>query len=241
MHALKYDALNPPDLLLWGHNLNDYIKMFHLAPEILTSKKIIEIGLGAGTFNLELTQLGGKIISYHPLYQLEKNALESLISKSFTCLVEKFLQRKNDFNWESVKNFDLWKNNREENIKAFFKDYAQGKQQKRYIPLESTNFSYDHFEFDYALCSHYFFSYNLDKSVEFHFEMLKNLCYIAKEVRIFPLLSSDGQLPELLGPLMHKLQNALIGLEILAVPYELQKQGNALLRLWSQSCDVKKL
>ncbi len=74
--------------------------------------------------------------------------------------------------------------------------------------------------------------------MEFHIEMIRSLCDVAQEVRIFPLFNSHGELPSILGPLMHHLTNQNIGLEINAVSYQFQMKGNAMLRLWAQTCEI---
>jgi hypothetical protein len=92
-------------------------------------------------------------------------------------------------------------------------------------------------QFALALCSHYFFtqkSFDLDKN----FSLVKKLCQVAEELRIFPLLNSEGQLSKYLGPLMLNLQQQDMGVEVRQVNYESQPGGNAMLRVWAQGCKL---
>ena len=57
-------------------------------------------------------------------------------------------------------------------------------------------------------------------------------------MRIFPLLDSLGDIPDLVGPVTKALHENNLGVEIRAVPYEFQKKGNAILRVWAQMCEV---
>ena len=102
-----------------------------------------------------------------------------------------------------------------------------------------TELPYQHDEFDLALCSHYLFSNCPNQSLEYHVEVIQNLANVAKEVRIFPLLNSHGEIPALVGPVIQKLHESEHGVEIKSVPYEFQKNGNAMLRVWLQVCEVK--
>ena len=63
-------------------------------------------------------------------------------------------------------------------------------------------------------------------SFDFHLDSIRELCRIAREVRVFPLLT----LVQVRSPYINEICNTLakegISSEIIQVPYELQKGGN---------------
>jgi hypothetical protein len=69
---------------------------------------------------------------------------------------------------------------------------------------------------------------------EFHLASIQELCRIAGEVRIFPLLNQFSREVSPLVPLvMKELAAQGYNLEIKQVPYEFQKGGNQMLRVWN--------
>ena len=83
--------------------------------------------------------------------------------------------------------------------------------------------------FDLALCSYFFFLYSDQFDEEFHAKALVELVRVAKEVRIFPLLTLKGIRSKYVEPLMLDLQEQGCDAEIQEVQYELQRGGNEML------------
>ncbi|MBU3918221.1 class I SAM-dependent methyltransferase, partial [bacterium] len=91
------------------------------------------------------------------------------------------------------------------------------------LPFESS-------EFDLALCSHYLFLYSEHVSQEQHVKSMKELCRVAKEVRVYPLLSIDSnkESPHL-KPVMAELERNGINTSLVSVKYEFQKGATKML------------
>ena len=69
-------------------------------------------------------------------------------------------------------------------------------------------------------------------TMEFHLAAIVQMCRVATEVRIFPLLvNMTGETSPLLQPVMQELEAQGYSVEIRQVPYEFQKGGNQLLRV----------
>ena len=97
---------------------------------------------------------------------------------------------------------------------------------------------FSEYTFQLGLASHALFLVHEDKSAEFHVEVISELCRVAQEIRIFPLLDGSGQISELVGPVLLGLQQKGLAAEIREVDYEFQKGGNAMLRVWSDECNL---
>jgi hypothetical protein len=116
-------------------------------------------------------------------------------------------------------------------MRQFLKDLPLGIQQGRYITSELPVLSFDTKQFDLALCSHFLFLYSDLLSLDFHLTSIQELCRVAGEVRIFPLLNMSGKVSPVLPSVMKELAAQGYNVKIKRVPYEFQKGGNQLLRV----------
>lgn len=225
------------DILLWGHSFDAYTRMFKLSDEDLKSK-ILDCCSGPSSFNAILTSKGGHVISTDPLFSLHKKQLEARIENVFQEMLEIVEAHKQRFTWDEIQSPKELAKIRRENIQIFLDDFDKGVKEGRYITATPPDLHFKHYQFDLALCSHYFFANCPDQSTDFHVKAVANLCDIAKEVRIFPLLDSTGEIPKIVGPVTQGLHQAGLGVEIKASPYKFQEKGNAMLRVWAQTCEV---
>jgi len=102
--------------------------------------------------------------------------------------------------------------------------------------MQSTQFIYPTHQFDLAFCTDFIFHHALSR--EHVGVVLQELCRVAEEVRIFPLVDSDGKMPQELGPLILLLQQQNFGVEVRQVAYHALQGGNAMLRIWQQECHL---
>lgn len=86
--------------------------------------------------------------------------------------------------------------------------------------------------FDLALVSHLLFTYSDHLGAEGHIEGVKELLRVNREVRIFPLLTLDGDPSRHLGAVTAHAQATGWNADVLPVDYIFQVDGNRMLRLW---------
>jgi len=225
------------DILLWGHSLKAYKKMFSLTDDEL-KLSILDCCGGPASFNAELTDQGGHVISTDPLFSLNETQIAERIEEVFAQMLAIVREHKDRFLWEDERSVDKLAQIRHSNIELFLKDFAKGLEEGRYFPDSPPDLHFQHYQFDLALCSHYLFANSPEQTVEYHAAAIENLCDVAKEVRVFPLLDSMGEIPDIVGPVTKALHDKDLGVEIKAVPYQFQKKGNAMLRVWAQKCEV---
>ena len=116
-------------------------------------------------------------------------------------------------------------------MQQFLEDFPLGIQQGRYITCELPVLPFNDAQFDLALCSHFLFTYSDLLSQDFHLTAIQEMCRVATEVRIFPLLNNfSREVSSLLLPVMEELAHGY-DLEIKRVQYEFQKGGNQLLQV----------
>ena len=120
-------------------------------------------------------------------------------------------------------------------MEGFLADYDAGKQEGRYQVAELPSLPFPDDAFDMALCSHLLLLYSHLLSLDFHLASLRELCRVAKEVRVFPLLDMVGNISEHLTALRLALAREGIETVIEEVAYEFQKGGNQMLRVMRKS------
>ena len=113
----------------------------------------------------------------------------------------------------------------------FLADYRSPAAPTRYVAGALPDLPFANTSFDLALCSHFLFLYSNDLSLDFHRRSILELCRVAAEVRIFPLLDMDGRPSPHVTPLLHDLPRQNLRAAIERVDYEFQRGGNEMLRL----------
>ncbi|RUQ89210.1 class I SAM-dependent methyltransferase [Legionella septentrionalis] len=226
------------ELVLWGHHVDEYREMFNLTAADFNSR-ILEYGCGPSAINAELHEVTHHIISCDPLFTLDKATLSTKASLIFEDVISKISMEKEKFDFSRYGDLQGLIRKRRQGMQEFFRDYERGRTEKRYLPVHDYHLPFADFSFDFALSSNYLFADLEEQDVEFHLRILRELARVAKEVRVFPLIDRQGQPSSFLGPVLLGLQKDNYGVEVCEVPYRLQRQGNAMLRVWAQQCPVE--
>ena len=120
-------------------------------------------------------------------------------------------------------------------MRRFLVDYERGKREGRYVNARLPSLPFPDKAFDLALCSHLLFLYSDHLSLEFHREAITEMCRVAKDVRIFPLLDLGSQESIHLEPTTSGLQNTGREARFVQVDYEFQKGANTFLSINASS------
>ena len=121
---------------------------------------------------------------------------------------------------------------------AFLEDYDQGNAEGRYLPHELPCLPFENGAFDLALCSHLLFTYSERLSADFHVNAVLEMCRVAKEFRIFPLLEMSGKPSRHVAAVCELLDGQGFRWSIEAVEYEFQGGANKMLRVWSKLAPI---
>lgn len=225
--SIKLETVIP-----WGRSLAEYIQMFDLTPNDL-QLKILDCAGGPASFNTQMTQQGYQVISCDPVYQFSADEIAQRIQDTYQTVIEGVKASREDFVWKHIQSPEHLGEIRMTAMQQFLEDFPLGTEQKRYITAELPVLPFDDNSFDLALCSHFLFTYSDLLSQDFHRASIQELCRVATEVRIFPLLNNFArEVSPLLPLVMNELAAQGYNLEIKQVPYEFQKGGNQLLRVW---------
>lgn len=225
-------AFTLEEVVPWGRSYEEYISMFSLTTDDL-EKKILGCADGPASFNADLTRKSGEIISTDPLYAFSCKEIKKRIDETFTAVLEQTRLNQHEFVWTKIKTPGELGKIRMEAMELFLTDYEKGLAEKRYINASLPNLPFTDKSFDIALCSHFLFLYSEQLSEEFHINAINELCRIAAEVRIFPLLELGSKESRHLNNVVKIMQKSDINAEIKTVDYEFQKNGNKMLLIKS--------
>jgi hypothetical protein len=204
--------------------------MFALAEEDC-GKRILGVGDGPASFNAVLSSQGGHVVSVDPLYRFTADEIRQRIGETFETVLDQTRQNVAEFNWRHIPSVEELGRVRMSAMEEFLFDYTRGREEGRYREAGLPRLPFGRGEFDLALCSHFLFLYSELLSLEFHVESIKELCRVAPEARIFPLLELGARPSRHLDPVTKQLEEDGFHVEIESVPYEFQKGGNRMLRV----------
>ncbi|MBP0017115.1 MAG: SAM-dependent methyltransferase [Cyanobacteria bacterium SBLK] len=217
----------------WGRSLADYLNMFHLTRNDFRAS-ILDCAGGPSSFNAEMTQNQCRVISCDPVYQFSSAEIRQRIQETYPAIIEKLEQNGERFVWQDVNSPQHLGELRMAAMDRFLVDLERGIVEQRYIVAELPELPFRDRAFDLALCSHFLFCYSEQLSLEFHLEAIREMCRVAKEVRIFPIVENfTGVRSWHLDPLLVTLVEQEYQVEIQRVSYEFQKGGNEMLRVWT--------
>jgi SAM-dependent methyltransferase len=138
---------------------------------------------------------------------------------------------KEKFVWDRITSLDELGRLRLEAMSDFLNDYELGKKDGRYIAAELPYLPFAPTSFDIVLCSHLLFFYSDSLSLAFHQQAVDELCRVAREVRIFPILTYNADPSPLVAPIAEHAKRAGRIVSIERVQYEFQRGGNLMMKV----------
>jgi hypothetical protein len=214
----------------WGRSLQEYKRMFNLSAEEL-DLRILGVGDGPASFNSEMNALGHTVLSIDPIYSFSKAQIEGRIEENYEILISQVKQNSDNFIWDFFSDPAHCGRFRLETMRKFLDDFEVGKVQGRYLPESLPTLNFTDCQFDLVLCSHLLFLYSIQLSFDFHRDSIQELCRVAQEVRIFPLLTLNCEKSPYVASIQSHFSEAGLTVDICRVPYEFQKGGNEMMRI----------
>ena len=193
VNLTKVDAVSESnhDVPGWIYSLADYCQMFDLT-NADREKSILDFPGGVSSFNAEMNVLGHHVVSADNAYRLPADEIEAYADQIFI-KNEAFLQdhlhtlrASEPADLQTI--FRMWQHNKEQ----FVSDYEQGLNERRYQVVDSVDFPYENHQFALALCSDFLFHTKVTHEFDTA-ALISELCRVATEVRIFPLLDQHGE------------------------------------------------
>jgi hypothetical protein len=214
----------------WGRSFEEYVAMFALSEEDLRGP-LLSCADGPSSFNCELTRRGGTVVSIDPLYDYESDQIKKRIQETFEEIITQTKKNMEEFVWKHISSVEELGRVRMEAMRTFLSDYDCGKSEGRYRPGSLPSLSFEDNRFTLALCSHFLFLYSNMLDQQFHISAIHEMCRVAKQARIFPLLQLGAKPSPYVPGIVDHFKNVGYEVDVVAVTYEFQRGGNQMLRI----------
>lgn len=214
----------------WGRSFAEYLRMFHLTEEDL-GRSILGCGDGPASFNGAMAASGRPVVSVDPIYRFSAAQIEGRIAETRQEIVRQLEETREDYLWDDFAGPEELGRVRMAAMRQFLDDFPGGKRQGRYVAGELPALPFEDGRFELALCSHLLFLYSDHLSLAAHREALDELCRVASEVRIFPLVTLAGDRSPHVEEIVAHLAARGYRVSIEQVPYEFQRGGNEMMRI----------
>src|SRR5262249_34844149 len=154
------------------------------------------------------------VVSCDPIYAFSRDEIARRIDETYDTIISQLKRRPEGFLWTRFRDPDDLGRHRLGAMRLFLADFAQGRRAGRYRveSLPALSFAAGHF--DLAVCSHLLFLYSDQFSLEFHRAAVVEMARVAREVRIFSLLTLEGKRSPYVEPLCRLLAGARLHAEV---------------------------
>jgi hypothetical protein len=224
-------AVHLDQIVPWGRSCREYELMFRLSADDL-SRGVLDCGGGPASFTAEVSASGYRAVSADPIYAYSSEDIRARFEAAVDSMMNQVRATPDDWTWSYHRDPDHLLENRRAALEVFLQDYGRGLREGRYVVAELPSLPFDTDSFGIAICSHLLFLYSDLLSEDFHVRSVRELCRVAREVRIFPLLTLSRK-P---SPHVETVRSAVAAdgwtSEIVPVDYELQRGGNQLLKIF---------
>jgi len=212
----------------WGRSYQEYRDMFLLTDKD-RARTILGCGDGPASFNAELSRAGGSVVSVDPIYRFGKEKIRQRIVEAYPQVLAQLSLNFSDYLWTKLGGVEELGRLRMQAMELFLADYEAGKKTGRYLAASLPALPFTDKAFDLALCSHYLFLYSAHIGLEQHAASVLELCRVAREVRIYPLVDLDGRRSRHLGPVQALLEESGMEVRLVPVDYRFQKGATEML------------
>lgn len=178
------------DIVPWGRSKAEYVAMFGLTNDDL-SGRVLDCAGGPSSFNAEATREGLSVVSCDPIYRFSAEDISKCVEETQADVMRNVRENAGAFVWTYTGSPEQHAETRMATMHRFLEDFPDGFEEGRYVGGGLPELPFEADSFDLALCSHFLFTYSLQLSQEFHLASILDMCRVAKEVRIFPLLTSS--------------------------------------------------
>jgi hypothetical protein len=226
--TFKYDEAVP-----WGRSFEEYRRMFALSDEDL-GRRILGCADGPASFNAEMSRRGQRVVSCDPLYQCSADQIQKRIDITYDNVMRQTGENRDRFVWDCIRSLDELGRTRMAAMRDFLSDYEGGRRQGRYVAAALPDLPFAGAAYDLVLCSHLLFFYADQFSLAFHHQAVDELCRVAREVRLFPLLTYDSSECPWVDAVAQRQREVGRRVSIERVDYEFQRGGNRMMQVVSR-------
>ncbi len=193
------------------------------------SGRLLDCAAGPASFNAEVTAEGREVVSCDPLYSFTPAEIIARIEATFNTMAENARAARHEFVWREFGSPEQLGGARMAVMRRFLADFPGGLREGRYRAQALPHLDFRDRAFDLALCSQFLFTYSEQVTLDFHVAAIEEMCRVAGEARVFPLLQGYGGRSPHLQPVIGALRERGYRVEIRRVPYKFQRGGDEML------------
>lgn len=218
------------EIVPWGRSFDEYRAMFALSDADLDGQ-MLGCGDGPAAFNAEATLRGAQVVSVDPLYAFDAEAIAERIETARPQIESGLRTAPERYLWTHFRTVDDLVRTRLETMGRFLDDYPGPGASPRYIDAALPSLPFEDSAFDLVLVSHLLFTYSEHLGDDGHRDGLAELMRVGREVRIFPLVTLDGNPSPHLEPALTQAEAAGWQVQVVPVEYAFQRDADRMLRL----------
>ncbi len=220
------------EIVPWGRSFEEYRAMFALSDADL-GQRMLGCGDGPAAFNAEASARGAEVVSVDPVYAFEAEAIAERIAAVRPQIEAGLRAAPERYRWDHFADVDALVRTRLAAMQRFLADYSSPSNGdgRRYVAAALPRLPFIDDAFDLALVSHLLFTYSEHLGAEGHRAAIVELMRVAREVRIYPLLTLAGEPSPHLQPCMALAEAGGWSAKRVAVDYAFQEGAGQMLRL----------
>ena len=204
--------------------------MFALSARDLRGR-ILGCADGPAAFNADATARGVQVVSVDPLYRWSRAEIAARIDATRETILHETRRHEGAFRWDRLSSVEALEAERTTAMARFLADYDGGRHRQRYVDAALPDLPFPDDAFDLAVCSHFLFLYSDQLGEDFHESALIELCRLAPEVRVFPLLALGGAPSPFVEAVAAFGRGRGWQVSFERVPYEFQRGGHTMMRV----------
>jgi len=204
--------------------------MFVLTEDDLR-RRVLGCADGPAGFNAEATRRGMRVTSCDPLYAFSAEQIRERIAATAEDILEQTRRNRDEFVWDEITSLEHLQRLRMSAMEDFLADYDAGRSEGRYVAAGVPSLPFPDESFDLAICSHFLFLYSEQLGPQFHEDAIIEMCRVASEVRIFPLIALGAVPSPFVERAIANMRELQYTVTIDRVPYEFQYGANEMMRI----------
>jgi len=217
-------------VLVTSRAYEEYVAFFALDVGALPGMRVLDCCAGASSFVARSCRVGADAVAVDPAYAAGGDELAEIGRRSLhdgNAIADSFPGR---FTWQWYGSVEARERMRARALAEFLLDLAE--HPARYVTASLPSLPFDDASFDLAVCSHLLFTWADQLGHDWHLAALRELCRVAREVRVFPtVLQGAGEPVPFWDALLDDLHRDGVRTETRQVPYEFQVGADTMLVL----------
>lgn len=223
-------------IAFFGRRLKEYECFFNFSTRDYIGKSILDVAAGTASFASEASNLGVNVTAIDPCYALDPKEASVRAKDDFDMVMASIRDKQDYLVQTTFKSLDELAEMRWGATEKFLADYEAQYQSGRYQPETLPKLSFEDNAFDLVLCGHFLFLFSDRLDYAFHCDSLIELCRVARDVRLYPLVGIDNnEYPDLLK-LQAELRKRGIESRTVDVDYAVIKGSGKAQQLTKKHC-----